>query len=351
MATLFLAAIPSEQQSPATKHTFVVFHPSIDDGLPFEYDLTEEFNHEFHTEVSSVICFTHECKMVPIEVYWTAIGDFVKYELMNGYDLEKTEGAPFTAEDHVKLNKVLSNPNNKLRTVDISKIKDYNPDEVDAVSSATIVIDEDQIVKGAAWTCYTLWHWVYGPARQSIRDVTGDRLSSREFIKYLNSSSVEDNIFAFEQLSRKRFFNDSITSELIQLNQKQSKYFTKQAVSYLELMESKLYRESLKSLYKHNDPNKRVIFINSLNKQNASFPNAFWEDLISKTVESNSYQEVSLYLDMLEQKEINSEQINNSVLTLLDHQDKLIARRAQWYLEGQSLTKYQSKQLKKQKTK
>lgn len=171
------------------KHKIQVIHPGKDLKEPVETILVERLNKnnktlEFYVNVESVICSDNSCKIVPVNIFWNANGEYNRIELEEGGYLEKIKGVEFNEADYLKLDGILKNKNSALADYDINEIINKNNKskqqgfnfnfnaDFDAVSGATIItINESETIVGATLTSYTLWHWVNGPIPQIIKKI------------------------------------------------------------------------------------------------------------------------------------------------------------------------------------
>ena len=110
--------------------------------------------------VESVVCLDVECKVIQVTLQWDVLGRYQSFELPENGELTKTDHVVFSRDDYAKLHQVLSHPQSLLKDLPSSRIVD--PDkaiaEADGVSAPTPVSLQQDVVVGAAYTCYTLWH-------------------------------------------------------------------------------------------------------------------------------------------------------------------------------------------------
>ncbi len=98
--------------------------------------------------------------------------------------LTKSDHTPFEPQDYIRLDEILRDTvsilkdlqyeelviedTSQLSVDDKSKKKLF---EVDGYSSATLPSLKEYVVKDAVFTCYTLWHTVYGETKVFIDDI------------------------------------------------------------------------------------------------------------------------------------------------------------------------------------
>nr|WP_295921041.1 hypothetical protein [uncultured Dyadobacter sp.] len=129
----------------------------------------------FFRNIFTPVCYTNECKPVYINFYWDLLGNYERYDLPEGKVLTKVDHDEFREEDYQKLQDILVQTNSifaDLKMEDlISKGTDNLTDSVDAKAGATLKTIKNQVIDGAVYTCYTLWHIAYGKAVPEMRKV------------------------------------------------------------------------------------------------------------------------------------------------------------------------------------
>ena len=172
----------TEQERPTTgywamKGTLIV-HPlpdsleSLSDQKIYELQdkngLTIWFCRYFFKDV----CMTGKCKMIHLWIFWDGAGDYLGIQLPKGEPLTKSDHTEFKAADYEKLDKILHDKVSilkNLKTKDLTyETEPLKKNVVDAISSATQPALIDLVVRGAIYTCHTLWHTVYGHTNSEI---------------------------------------------------------------------------------------------------------------------------------------------------------------------------------------
>lgn len=307
-----------------------------ENGLPIEYIM----------DVYSVICLEEVCKIIPVKLYWNAVGVYKKYELAEGETLEKYEADLFEPEDYIKLQSVLSDDYSPFKEVYIDEIltvpDEHGNEDVDAVSGATALeLDEKDTVKGAALTCFTLWHWANGDVVSIIKNQTGVSASEEQLREYI---SHENNVYfhiALEELQNRDLFTKPIIETIIKKVLKDDTLL-RTSFNYLKKASPELYFYAAKRLFFEGGKEQKLAAIISLRAINYEIPDAYLDNFSSEINKLNSYQEVSVLLGLMESKNQNSKTVIENVLPLLNA-DFLIARRAYWFLSNQKLNDEQQR--------
>lgn len=328
-------------------HRMEVVHPGKENDATEQLTLIEGINHEFYMDVPSVYCYDDVCKMDTLRIFWNEIGSYERFELKEGIDLEKAKGEKFSKADYEKLHSILKNENSTFKDLeinDIIKSKNLHELDVDAISGATAIdLDENEFVKGAVITCYTIWHWANNPIQDSIREIHGDALNIAALNSYLYKDEDRKR-FAIEQLSRRGIYQNKILATINNLELENKSKLNKLRLSYLEQANGTIYFNSLIKLFKVGTANQKSLYLQSLRKTNYFFPVGFFESFSFETSNLNSYQEINLFLNLLEEKGSPSNVILDNIMPLLD-KNILISRRAYWYLSNQKLSSDQQNRL------
>ena len=92
--SVFFFKSNGEQES--EKHLVTVHHPAFGKDDPNRFYLWELRSDSgdlvgYFLDVESVICVDHRCKIVPVGLFWDAIGNYLKFELSGGVILEKRD--------------------------------------------------------------------------------------------------------------------------------------------------------------------------------------------------------------------------------------------------------------------
>ena len=133
-----------------------IFLVSSEDHLPLYYS----------ARLQSPVCMENLCNPIDIEIEWDLLGDFKSYNETPGDPVTKFDHQPLDSADHQKLKSILANKESLLQDYEIEDLVDTTvkvySKEIDAMTGATSKTFDNEIVSGAIYTCYTLWHFVNG---------------------------------------------------------------------------------------------------------------------------------------------------------------------------------------------
>ncbi len=182
-----------------------------------------------------------------------------------GVALEKAEGKYFTHDDYEKLDNILSNKRSSLKNIYKEEVVGSETTEgVDGVSGATIILNTNDCVKGAVWTCYTLWHWVNGEVYNIIRDITGKELSRKALADHLRKEEIPFKIFALEQIIKRKNYEPEMIQLVLDQVSTLDYSIQKLMITYFEKASARIYFTSLGELLKNGTPDLRILCLNSL---------------------------------------------------------------------------------------
>ncbi|RMF91650.1 MAG: hypothetical protein D6741_15830, partial [Planctomycetota bacterium] len=175
---IVVGARPAAARESTDEFVVEVHHPGMGENpvactVTIERDTKGDIS-GYHVQVLSVFCINGVCRAVPVQLFWDPLGNYERFTVKPGMHLEKADGKPFTDADYRKLDTILADPDSPLRNLDAFVFPEHSGTTMpaDAVSSPTPVVYEGAVVEGAAWTCFTLWHWVHGPLREELRKTT-----------------------------------------------------------------------------------------------------------------------------------------------------------------------------------
>ncbi|MGJ7027150.1 hypothetical protein [Petrimonas sulfuriphila] len=221
--------------------------------LQDEKGLTIWFARYFHKD----ICITGICRMVKLWIFWDGVGNYLGIQLDEKDPLTKSDHSPFESQDYIRLDEILADTVSILKELQYEDLvvedtlqlsvddkSEKKLFEVDGYSSATLPSLKEYVIKDAVFTCYTLWHTVYGETKVRIDDLLNDKVDSRYIDKLLNGSENQ-KLFALEMVRRNNSFVFEFDSQLLPLIASQNKHISKKTLSvvtphYLSSSESQL---------------------------------------------------------------------------------------------------------------
>ncbi len=349
LALLHLCLNLSVSSTHEIKHQIKVIHKGISVTEPTECLLVEVQDKqseplEFYMDVESVVCGDNQCRIDLVRIYWDKFGRYDRLQLPDGVALEKAGGELFSASDYDKLETILKDENSSLQEVYKNEIVGTIGGEgIDAMTGATILVEKSAYVQGAVWTCYSLWHWAHGNAKQIIRNITGDAYSISELQHLLEQN--KNPHFAIEQLIRRKDFSKSTNEFLLKAIEVNSTLL-KPSLPYWETAPDLVYLSAMQQLIPNANKTNRLLCFNTILQASQNLPPNFFNEL-NLPLQELTYQEIDLFLRILVKKNGITQQGLSTLFSLLNSTDFLIARRVFWFLKEQELSKSQEHQIHK----
>ncbi|WP_461082167.1 hypothetical protein [Spirosoma flavus] len=158
----------------------------------------------FFRNIFTPVCLTGECKPVYINFYWDLLGNYQRFDFPPGEVLTKMDHKEFKEEDYEKLQNILRNTNSLLKDVAmedlVGKGTENLADSVDAKAGATLKTVKNEVIDGAVYTCYTLWHIAHGYVVNEIRRITETYQDDTLLHRFLGSTNFDYQYWAMERV-------------------------------------------------------------------------------------------------------------------------------------------------------
>lgn len=181
-----LPASESSKQFTVTENDSTIYDVNLavaKDGLPLY----------FFRNVFTPVCYTEVCKPVRIDLYWDLLGNYLGFQVPSHQPLTKTDHKEFETNDYEQLHKILLNTQSILQHFNIYELVDRRTydlsDSVDAITGATPKTIKNEVIGGAVYTCFTLWHIANGPVKQALNDITGTHWNKALLRAFLSSTN------------------------------------------------------------------------------------------------------------------------------------------------------------------
>jgi hypothetical protein len=321
-----------EHPGEKTKVSVTLVEIQNEAGLPIKY----------YTDVESVICLEQVCKVIPVRLFWNNLGEFQTYTLKEGEVLEKYEADLFDKSDYTKLHTILANKESPFKGVFIDEVitvpnelEDHQ--EEDAISGATALeLDEKDTVKGAALTCYTLWHWANGDLVSKVKEITAKSASVNQLHVFLADEKKDYFHLSINELKFRENYEESILKAVIN-RVLVDESLLKKGFSYFNLAPDSSYFCANKEVFFRGEKNQKLAAIKSLQQSESNISESYLDAFSYEFKNLTSYQEVSALLELMQSRNPNSSKVIDNVFPLLNA-DFLIARSAYWFLRDKKVS-------------
>lgn len=192
----------------------------------------------FARDIFKDVCMTGQCKMISLWLFWDGTGNYLGIKLDENEPLTKSDHTEFGPADYNKLDEILHNPSSILRNLRPEDLTvDEEPDskqEVDGITSATDPTLEHLVVKGAIYTCHTLWHTVYGHTREKIQMILEQRID-HDYLKHLfeNDNPVY-SLWAIDYVSGNYEYHGLFYKDIASLIKSDNRFLAERSLDYFQ---------------------------------------------------------------------------------------------------------------------
>lgn len=163
----------------------------------------------YSSHILTPVCDDTLCALMNIEVYWNLIGNYIGYDTIVGDPLTKNDHLPFVTEDYEKLHRLLSDDNSIIKRKEKHELFDSEAkrvsEVVDAVTGATAKEISEAVVDGALYSCYTLYHIVYGHLSEAILEDVESRFTSALEDRFMTSDHADYQLYILRRISAEDF--------------------------------------------------------------------------------------------------------------------------------------------------
>ncbi|WP_119079134.1 hypothetical protein [Chitinophaga alhagiae] len=158
----------------------------------------------FFRNIFTPVCNTGECKPVYINFYWDLLGNYTRFDMPAGEVLTKTDHREFREEDYRKLQEIISRETSifsELKMEDlVVKGTEKISDSADVKTGATLKTIKNEVIEGAVYTCYTLWHLAHGSAVEEMRKIMETYTSTALLHRFMQSGNHHYQYWAMEKV-------------------------------------------------------------------------------------------------------------------------------------------------------
>lgn len=289
----------------------------------------------FGKDVRKVVCLTGECRIAHIWLFWDETGTYLGFQIPVNDSLTKNNHEPFTTADYKKLHNILSDSLSILKTISEDDLVD-KPD-VDAHTGATKSSYREILIDGAAYSCYSLWHTVYGKTRKEVQRIIAKEINVSYLKNLFESNKIQQQRWVINYVSQHPEFQNDFNNSIIQLLNKPDEESVQNALDYLSssVLSSVETTQLLLSIYSKSDLNRRFQIIWRLSKLDYLNDNIILYLLAD--FEKHKLNASSLLYVYKAIKPINLEnkQIHKKITKLLKYNNRFVRNITQKVMAGQ----------------
>ncbi|MFD2890284.1 hypothetical protein [Chitinophaga cymbidii] len=158
----------------------------------------------FYRNIYTPVCNTGECKPVYINFYWDLMGNYMRFDMPPNEVLTKTDHREFLEKDYAKLQEILARESSLLAELKMEDLvvkgTENISDSANIKTGATLKTIKNEVIEGAVFTCYTLWHIAHGKVVEEIQQITESYTSPKLLHHFLRSSNHHYEYWAMEKV-------------------------------------------------------------------------------------------------------------------------------------------------------
>lgn len=291
----------------------------------------------YFRNIHTGVCFDNKCRELDIILYWNITGRYLGFELPTGEFLSKAEHKPFSAKEYERLNELLADPSLPFGGISFNTLIDASKSEsglVDGISGATSSEVEKIVVKGAAYTTYTLWNLVYGPTQHLVTRQTENQLTSGLVDLILKSPDLSDRVWALNRIDQSIILNPELSSTLLNIISGEEFFLAYSAINAIEPvhLDSDSFQTGLFSEYEEvNHSVKRMIVEKFMEAPYLS------PDVVSSSrslLEQLNGQQLGDFLRLYTKHSIDDQETCQVIAEILQNENSFISKKAYEFLLG-----------------
>lgn len=294
----------------------------------------------YYKNVISEVCFDQECRLLDMTVYWNITGRYLGFELPRGEFLSKHDHEPFVAAEYERLNELLADPDLPLGNISFEKLielPEAEEESVDGVSGATTPEVSKMVVKGAAYTTYTLWNIVHGPTMDLVASLTEKLLDPDLINLILKSPDITDRLWALNRIDQNTELSPKLTAALLDIISSEDFFLAYSAINAIKSthLNSDGLQIVLFSTYQEADHSIKKMIVEKLLKT---------PHLSTAVVKSSrellstlNGQQLKSFLTLYANFEVDDLETYRAVAQILKNENRFISSQAYKFLKGSKI--------------
>jgi hypothetical protein len=285
---------------------------SGENGLPEQY----------HAEIFTPVCYSDKCYPVFIDFYWDLLGNFKNYQMPPGKTLTKNDHEEFKPEEYQKMQEILANASSMLGEYKAEELVVEQREEmahgVDAVTGATLKTLQNEVISGAVYSCYTLWHIAHGEITQLTRQHTANIKDPGMIIRFLKSNNHHYQYWAIDEvLEAGEQPDEQFSSPLLEILRGDNIFISRYLLEKLPIavLQSEERQDWLWETYLTSPYRLQMALLDKMEKMDLH--PGIHQSITSQLAKSNPAQQGQL-LDVLISQDKLSREVQDQLLTYLE---------------------------------
>ncbi|MFT6810299.1 MAG: hypothetical protein ACJA01_003542 [Saprospiraceae bacterium] len=290
----------------------------------------------YFKNITTEVCFDGECRLLTITVYWNITGRYLGFELPIGEFLSKYEHEPFSNDEYERLNDLLADSNLPLGQISFEKLIEVPatmPDSVDGISGATTASVAQMVVKGAAYSTYTLWNIVHGTTQDYVVRLTEEQLTPDLIDLILKSPDISDRVWALKRIPHKTALNPKLTTALLDIISGDDFFLSYSAINAIKVphLHTAPLQDSLFSIYKEADHSIQRMIVEKL--MTAPYLSSIATSSSRKLLHKLNGKQLGEILKLYTKHSINDLETYKAVAGILKNENSFISQQAYGFLK------------------
>ncbi|GAB3655149.1 hypothetical protein GCM10028791_26210 [Echinicola sediminis] len=305
---LFLELSLSEPEGYQSKKVTEFLAGELPEPLAIELVSRQGFPVFYSSAFVTAVCEDEICELLHIQLFWDLTGNYIGYDTLLGHPLTKFDHQPFEGEDYVKLHELLLNEGSILKFKEKEELIDKKllraSDVIDGTTGATALEIREEVVEGALYSSYTLWHLAHkGDIENRLTEQTQKLFDDGMATFFLQSDRDSYRLFAVEQMEAEDLVNKK--ELLLACLETGNPLLRKSILSKLpdSLWNDNAYQTKLSQFFEVFDINTRFYFLTKLEENVRISPESL--SVLSSQVPSMSKNQLEKFLEiLLRQKDV-----------------------------------------------
>lgn len=250
--------------------------------------------------------------------------------------LSKTKHVRFNEQEYDKIHKILGDRYSPLSRYAIEELvpaKSKLPNRVDAITSATISAVLNDIVPGAVYTTWTLWHIVNGNTQSALAGHTAKNINNQLIKRLLKSDEISDVAWTFEHFPKKYTITPEIFEILMEYIAGSDAFLCERALNAIEKenLTDEIQIKLARTFFKVDYIQKRFIVQKLATVENLNISAA---EILSEKIDKTNAVLIKSIIALFSQYKIESVKVNQNIAPLLKNKNRYISEIAYKFIEN-----------------
>ena len=218
----------------------------------------------FARKFNKTVCYTGVCQMMLVWIFWDGVGNYLGFHFDTGEFLTKIDHTQFTDQDYKTLHLLLKDTASIIKNMEHTELVTVSAEKdeylVDGYTGATLPLLKEVVVKDAVFTCYELWHTVYGITQQKIDSIVKQKIDGNYLNQLLKNTNPDYIKWAILYVAENNVLQDDFNMVILNKINSNKKEISKIAFEYFhsDRLRSLQLQNALIGEFPNWDENKRT---------------------------------------------------------------------------------------------